>query len=185
MNEARAQRILVEEARRGRDVLTLAELGELFGEDPGGTRLRGTVARLVRGGALVRALRGVYVCVLLREARIGDGRLRTVAAVARGERVTVEALYSAASRWGLVNQVPYARVTCVTTGRGGSFQTPLGRIDYTHTEMSGEELLGRSIDDGSPLRLADRELTLEMLRRTGLDRIYDLVNEDGDDLWEA
>ena len=111
-----------------------------------------------------------------------ENELRAAAAAGRPGCVTIESLYTAASRWGLVNQVPFMRVTCVTTGEDGTCETPFGRIDYVHVDIPGEELLRRSIDDGSPLRLADRELTLETLRLTGLDRIYDLVDENGDDL---
>ena len=111
-----------------------------------------------------------------------ENKLRAAAAAGRPGCVTIEALYTAASRWGLVNQVPFMRVTCVTTGEDGTCETPFGRIDYTHVDIPGEELLRRSIDDGSPLRLADSELTLETLRCTGMDRIYDLVDENGDDL---
>lgn len=184
MNEAIAQRRLLELATHGDEVFTLSDLATLFGESRGGARLRGTIDRLVKAGTLVRAMQGVYVCSILRKPRVGDARIRDVALAGRRNHVTVEALYSAASRWGLVSQIPNALVTCVTTGRSGRFRTPLGDVVYTHTDMPLSVLHKCSVYDGSRLLLADRNLTIETLRRTGMNHVYDIEEDDWDDAEE-
>lgn len=96
-----------------------------FCDDP-----RALAVQLVRwtaAGKLVRLKRGVYL--LAREYRTREPAIEYVANLMT--RPSFVSLEYALSFHGLIPEAP-GRVTSVTTGRTGSYSTPIGEFDYRH-----------------------------------------------------
>lgn len=173
MDRKTAIRVLSDWAQAGRLVFTLGDFAKLFPGDSPKTRQE-ALNRLVRDGVLKRACKGVYVYAL---AGGGDGRMieRIAAAVRRGEYSYVS-LESALSEYGAISQVPVDRLTVMTTGRKGTYRTPWGLIEFTHTRRKLADILDSIRDVGRPLRLATPEAAWRDLKRVG--RNTHLVDED-------
>ena len=121
------------------------ELGRVLGE--GGNTLRSSINRLIDSGVITRLARDVYW--------VGDLKGRDVPAI---EEVAVAlrpggfnyiGMESAASLWNVISQIPVGRITVVTTGREGEFDTPFGTIEYP----------------GHALRLATKKYAVQGLMR--------------------
>ena len=83
---------------------------------------------------------------------------------------------SAASRWGIISQIPVDRLTVVTSGREGIFPTPFGTIEFIHTAADALEIMTNTVDlPDSPLRLATKRYTVIGLKRAR--RSLDLIDE--------
>jgi len=164
MDQNTALRVLTDWAQVGRVVFTLGDLAKLFPGDSHKT-LKEAVRRLVRDGLLERACRGVYVFALAAEEPT-DLIERIAAALRRGEYNYVS-LESALSEYGAISQVPIDRLTVMTTGRKGTYQTPWGVIEFTHTKRSVRDILAGIRDVGRPLRMATLEAAWRDLKRVG------------------
>lgn len=164
MDRNTALRVFADWARAGRVVFTLGDLAKLFPDD-GRKTLKEAVRRLVRDGLLERACRGVYVFALAAEEPTGLIE-RIAAALRRGEYNYVS-LESALSEYGAISQVPVDRLTVMTTGRKGTYQTPWGVIEFTHTKRSVRDILAGIRDVGRPLRMATPEAAWRDLKRVG------------------
>ena len=55
----------------------------------------------------------------------------------------------------------------MTTGRKGVFVTPVGTIEYTHTQRNPIDIVKMSLVSDRPLRIAKVETALRDLRRVG------------------
>lgn len=158
---------------RGRYVFTLRDLAHIFPEDAPKTLQEG-VARLVRAGLLQRVCRGVY---LYPYARTRDSH--TVERIARALRrghYSYVSNESALAEYGAISQAPVDRLTLMTTGRRGVYNTPYGVIEFTHTARPVREILNSIREVGRPLRLATPQTAWRDLKRVG--RNIHLVNED-------
>jgi len=164
MDQNTALRVLTDWAKVGRVVFTLGDLAKLFPGDSHKT-LKEAVRRIVRNGLLERACRGVYVFALAAEEPT-DLIERIAAALRRGEYNYVS-LESALSEYGAISQAPVDRLTVMTTGRKGSYQTPWGVIEFTHTKRSVRDILAGIRDIGRPLRMATPEAAWRDLKRVG------------------
>lgn len=151
----------------GKYIFLVQDLAKLFPEDSPKTRKEG-LNRLVKQGLLVRACRGVYVYP---HGDGGDIHIleRLAAALRRGE-YNYLSLESALSEYGAISQIPLDRLTIMTTGRSGTYRTPFGTIEFTHTKRPVRELLMRMVDTGRPLRVATREAAWSDLKRVGRNR---------------
>jgi hypothetical protein len=96
------------------------------------------IKRLADQGVLIRAARGVYVNPQARSlpTDIRRGLLRFL----RPRQISYVSLETKLSEAGAISQISTA-LTCMTTGSPGSFVTPWGIIEFTHTDR------GINLDD--------------------------------------
>jgi hypothetical protein len=72
------------------------------------------------------------------------------------------------SEYGVISQVPMSRVTLMTTGGNGVYQTPYGTVEFTHTKRRPAELIQRTVTvKGRPLRVAIKQAAVADLMRSG------------------
>lgn len=124
-------------------------------------------------GILERPVRGVYVFALA-----GHGSAETLEHVAKALRrgdYNYVSLESALSEYGAISQIPLDRLTVMTTGRKGEYQTPYGTIEFTHTKRQAPQVVARMVNVERPLRLATRQAAWSDLKRVG--RNTHLVDE--------
>ena len=160
MKAIEATSILDSWSKAGISLFTASDLGKIF--DESGPTLRSTIGRLVQQGSLSRVARNLYLFSFAPE----DAYLleRIAVALRRGDYV-FESLESAASKWGIVSQVPVDRITVMTTGRSGEFHTPFGTIEFVHTRASPEDILSNTVDrPGNPLPIASKRYTVDNMR---------------------
>lgn len=148
----------------GRRVFTQRDLGKILDGSPG-RALELRLQRMVDRGVLVRAARGVYA--LAESSRSKTDLIEEVAVALRPGDWNYISLESALSEHGWISQIPVGRVTVMTTGRSGSFTTPWGVIEFTHTTRDPATILEDTVDTGRPLRMAKVETALRDLRRVG------------------
>ena len=149
-------------------VFRLADLSVLFGESRQNKKLNATLIRLVDAGVLSRPTKSVYVYVECVDHRV----LEFVASAARPHSVNVISYESAASRLGLINQTYPRLLTVATTGRSGVVETDWGKIRFTHTSLSSDELRDLSVQ-GDVLPMTLEEGTMMLLNRSHLSsRLY-------------
>lgn len=157
--------------RQGRTIFTLRDLAKLFHEDSPKTLQEG-VNRLRRLGVLEGVTRGIYHYAL---SRTPDAyRLERIARAMRRGEYSYVSLESALSEYGAISQIPVDRLTIMTTGRKGTYRTPYGTIEFTHTRRPITELMERMKDIGRPLKIATPEAAWSDLKRVG--RNTHLVN---------
>lgn len=164
MNVSQAIHTLDSWATRNRYVFTHQDLAKIFLDDSPKTLQEG-LNRLVRQGLLTRASRGIFV---YSRAPLQDAYTleRIALAMRRGEYSYVS-LESALSEYGAISQIPIDRLTVMTTGRRGTYRTPYGTIEFTHTKRAPEVLLKRMKNLGRPLRFATLEAAWSDLKRIG------------------
>jgi predicted transcriptional regulator of viral defense system len=165
MDQLTARRRLDEwDRREGRNVFTFRDLAKVFPEVSRKTLQEG-INRLRHHGLLQAVARGIYVYPL---ATPGDPyRLERIAKAMRRGEYSYVSLESALSEYGAISQIPVDRLTVMTTGRKGSYRTPYGTIEFTHTRRRVSELMERMRDVGRPLRLATPEAAWADLKRVG------------------
>ena len=150
--------------KRGHYVFTKGDLAKLFYESA--ESLVKTLERLTDKGILIRAARGVYVFGY--SNHLGAYTLEEIAQTLRRNEYNYLSLESALSEWGVISQAPIDRITVMTTGRKGEFQTPFGVIEFTHTENSPDYIRENTIwRKPYPLRIANETLALKNQRRVG------------------
>lgn len=176
MNRQQALNVFVNWDRKGRYVFTLGDLKKLFSEDSKKTLQEG-VNRLVKQDLLERASRGIYIFKLAysRNSYIIE---EIAKAMRRGEYNYIS-LESALSEYGAISQIPIDRLTVMTTGRRGEYQTPYGTIEFTHTKRHVKDILGGILNTERPLRLATIQTAWRDLKRVG--RNEHLVDEEAID----
>jgi predicted transcriptional regulator of viral defense system len=165
MKKMQAIKVINEFDKQGRFVFTKHDLTALFPHDNTKTLEEG-LNRLVKARILVRACRGVYVN---EHARSMDSYLieHIAKALRRGEYNYVS-LESILSEYGLISQIPMSLLTVITTGRSGTYKTPYGIIEFTHTKRSVSDMLNsmRKVEM-RPLRVATKEAAVRDLKRVG------------------
>ena len=102
---------------------------------------------------------------------------RIAKALRRGEYNYV-ILESILSEYGEISQIPVDRLTVMITGRKGSYKTPCGVIEFTHTKRPLPDILSHMERvENRPLRVATRETAWRDLKRAG--RNIRMVNKEG------
>lgn len=165
---------LLELGNRGGKVLTKADLAAvLMIRAP--RSLDAFLRRLVALGVLQRAARGVYVNCL---SSSGNRYLiEEIACVLRRGHFNYVSLESILSEFGVISQIMMSRITIMTTGCSGVFNTPYGTIEFTHTKRSLDDLRGRTVSlEGRPLHLATKKAGVADLRRVG--RNTNMIDQD-------
>ncbi|MCA1772276.1 MAG: type IV toxin-antitoxin system AbiEi family antitoxin domain-containing protein [Halomonas sp.] len=150
--------------RQGRTIFTLRDLAKLFHEDSPKTLQEG-VNRLRRHGVLEGVARGIYYYALSHTPDVY--RLERIARAMRRGEYSYVSLESALSEYGAISQIPVDRLTVMTTGRKGTYRTPYGTIEFTHTRRPITELMERMKDIGRPLKIATPEAAWADLKRVG------------------
>lgn len=172
MNRSTALQKLAEWDNQGRYVFTLADLNKIFATDSPKT-LQAGLNRLVKEGILVRPVRGVYLFNFA-HSRNSYAIEHIAKALRRGEYNYIS-LESALSEYGIISQIPIDRLTVMTTGRKGTYSTPFGTIEFTHTKRQQQDILAGMVHANRPLKIATPECALRDLKRVG--RNVHLVNE--------
>ena len=142
MRTTEAIKTLAEWDRQGRIVFTLSDLRKMFPHQSDKT-LSESLRRLVFNGLLERAANGVYVNPLSTRSR-ADLLEEVALALRRGE-YNYLSLECALSEWGVISQDPQSYLTVMTTGRKGTFNTPYGIVEFTHTRRTGSEIIHRTV----------------------------------------
>jgi hypothetical protein len=165
MDQRTALEILRVWDRQGRHVFTRRQLARLFPNDAPKAFAAGLI-RLVRAGHLVRACRGVYVNP---HAHSLDSRVvERIAQALRPGAYNYVSLESLLSEAGAISQIPLDRLTVMTTGRKGTYRTPYGVIEFTHTKRPVADVLARiRREEGRPLRVASPAVAWRDLKRVG------------------
>lgn len=121
---------------------------------------------LVENNILQRVARGVYVNLL---ATPSNGYLiEEIACVLREGHFNYVSLESILSEFGVISQIMISRITVMTSGSSGTFETPYGVIEFTHTSRSLESLQSRTVHmERRPLLIATKKTGVADLRRVG------------------
>lgn len=133
-----------------------------------------SLQRLVADGILERVAKGVYLNPMARSK--GVNVIEDIAAVLRRGVFSYVSLESALSEYGIISQVPLSRITIMTTGAAGTYVTPYGTIEFTHTKRRPIEIINRSMNvEGRKFRVATKVAAIQDLRRVG--RNVDMMDE--------
>jgi predicted transcriptional regulator of viral defense system len=174
MKKLHAFKILQGWDKKGRYVFTRQDLSKVFFKDTP-KALTESLNRLVHDGWIIRACRGVYVNPHAHFSLDGYIVEQIAKALRRGEYNYVS-LESMLSEYGVISQIPIDRLTVMTTGRKGIFNTHYGVIEFTHTKKRISDILSQiNKIKGRPLRVATRELAWQDLKHVG--RNIKMVNK--------
>lgn len=174
MNKEQAIKVLREQDRQGKYIFTNRDLSKLFPEDSFKTFNEG-LKRLIKSGILKRACRNIYVN---EDARQFDSyAIEHIAKTLRRGEYNYVSLESMLSEYGLISQIPMDRITLMTTGRTGIYNTAYGVIEFTHTKRTVKDILNNTTKiNERPLRMATKQAALRDLKRVG--RNISLVHMD-------
>jgi predicted transcriptional regulator of viral defense system len=176
MKKIQAIQTLRDFDKKGKFVFTKHDLSKLFPDDNPKALDEG-INRLVKAHILIRACRGIYVND---DARSKDGYIiEHIAKTLRRAEYNYVSLESMLSEYGIISQIPIDRLTVITTGRKGTYNTPYGVIEFTHTKRSQTDILNsiRRVTN-RPLRIATKQAAIRDLKRVG--RNVDLIQLDDD-----
>jgi len=165
MKVTKAIPLIKEFDEKGKYVFNKKDLLKLFpNENP--KSLEASLTRLVKAGVLERACRGVFVN---KNAHSFDAyTLEHIAKILRRGHYNYVSLESMLSEYGLISQIPLDRITIMTTGRSGTYKTPYGVIEFTHTKRPVMNILENTTTvPNRPLRVATPEAALRDLKRVG------------------
>lgn len=174
MNQQDALKTFREWDKQGRYVFTRHELAKLFLNDSPKAFTEGLM-RLVKQGLLQHPSRGVY---LYNYAQNVDGyAIEHIAKALRPGCYNYVSLESALSEYGVISQIPMDRLTLMTTGRSGTYETPFGVIEFTHTKRAVSDIINsiQTIKQ-RPLRIATKAAAWRDLKRVG--RNTNMVNQE-------
>lgn len=151
--------------RVGVYVLSKRDLAKAF-PDEKEKAFEKSLQRLVSDGILQRVAKGVYVSTM---AKSKKGQvIEDIASVLRRGHFSYVSRESMLSEYGVISQVPISRITLMTTGANGLYETPYGTIEFTHTKRRPAELIARTVSvKGRPLRIATKQAAVADLMRAG------------------
>ncbi len=172
MNRLQAIKVFKEQERKGKHVFSNHDLCKLFPQDSYKTFNEG-LKRLVKSGVLKHACRNVYVNAESRQ--LDSYTIERIAKTLRRGEYNYISLESMLSEYGVISQILIDRITIMTTGRKGVYNTTYGVIEFTHTKRSIKDILeSTSKVNERPLRMASKETALRDLKRVG--RNMSLIN---------
>ena len=152
-------------------LFTSQDLGILFAES--GETLRSTLKRLVAAKLIKKVGNGIYGLDKIIESQ--KEALSLVAAKLRSGEVNYLSAESVLCNHSIISQQMLDRMTVMTTGRSGTFKTPFGVIEFTHTKRNPIDILKAThISSSYAIRLADPHLAYRDLKRIG--RNLNMVN---------
>lgn len=159
--------------KQGRYIYTLNDLKKLFPDDKPKT-LKVSINRLIKNGVLTRVGKGLYLFTLSNSQ--GSNTIEEIAKALRRGEYNYVSLESALSEYGAISQIPIDRLTVMTTGRKGTYKTPFGTIEFTHTKRAVRDILNSVLTVDHPLRFAKIDAAWRDLKRVG--RNLHLVNKE-------
>ncbi|PWQ99576.1 type IV toxin-antitoxin system AbiEi family antitoxin [Leucothrix arctica] len=172
MNQQSATNTFSHWDKQGRYIYTLSDLSKLFPNDKPKTLKEG-VNRLVKSGLLTRVGKGTYLYT--HSSHSGANTIEHIAKTLRRGEYNYVSLESALSEYGAISQIPIDHLTVMTTGRKGTYKTPYGTIEFTHTKRAVSDILKNVLDVNRPLRFAKANAAWRDLKRVG--RNLHLVDE--------
>lgn len=160
--------------KKGVYVLTNGDIAKLFPSEQEKT-LEKSLQRMVAHQVLTRAAKGIYVnpAATCKSSRI----IEDIAKAMRPGCFSYVSLESILSEYGVISQIPIDRITVMTTGASGTYDTPYGTIEFTRTKRSPADILARTVfSKERPLRIATKEAAISDLLRVG--RNVNMMNKD-------
>ena len=165
--------VISEYDRNGRYVFNKHDLRKLFIDDKS-KAFDQSLQRLVQANILQRACRGIYVNQ--NAISLDSYAIENIATTLRRGEYNYVSLESILAEFGIISQAPVDRLTIMTTGRSGIYQTPYGVIEFTHTKRHTNDILANTERVPSrPLRIASKKAAIRDLKRVG--RNVDLLQE--------
>ena len=146
-------------------VLAKRDIEKLFPKEQE-KALEKSLQRMVCDKLLVRAAKGVYVnpAASSKNSRV----IEDIARVLRPGCFSYVSLESMLAEYGVISQIPVSRITVMTTGAKGSYDTPYGTIEFTHTKRRPMDIILRTMRvTGRPLRIAQKMAAIQDLLRVG------------------
>jgi predicted transcriptional regulator of viral defense system len=172
MKKSHAIKILRDWDKKGIFVFKKHTLRKLFPEDSPKT-FDESLSRLVKDDILKPVSRGIYVNPHANS--FSQYVLEKIVIALRPANYSYVSLESMLSQYGVISQIPIDRLTVMTTGRRGVYETPYGIIEMTHTKRSVENILQNTIKiEDNPLRIATKQTAYRDLKRVG--RNLDLID---------
>lgn len=172
MNREQATKVLRELDKKGIYVFSHHDLRKLFSQDAYKAFNEG-LKRLVKSGMLQHVCRNIYVNENSRQ--LDSYTIERIAKTLRRGEYNYISLESMLSEYGVISQIPMDRITIMTTGRKGVYNTAYGVIEFTHTKRAVKDILkNTSKVNERPLRIALKETALRDLKRVG--RNINLIN---------
>lgn len=151
--------------KKGKAIFTKQDLSKLFPEDKTKAFDEG-LNRLVKSGVLKRACRGIYINENAQS--LDSYTIEHIAKALRRGDYNYVSLESILSEYGLISQIPIDRLTVMTTGRKGTYKTPYGVVEFTHTKRSVPDIVEHVKKvENRPLRIATQETAVRDLKRVG------------------
>ncbi len=114
----------------GGGIHTIAEIAYMLGES-NSPKLRKFLTDCVKRGILRRVAKGIFESTLTPPD--ASTAIYKIIKKLRGNVLSYISLESQLSHTGDISQIMMDRVTVVTKGRSGTFSTPYGTIEFTHT----------------------------------------------------
>lgn len=165
MNKIEAMKKIAMLDRLGVYVFSKGDLAKAFPEEKE-KALEKSLQRLVADGILQRVVKGVYLNPLAKSMK--GQVIEDIASVLRRGHFSYVSRESMLSEYGVISQVPVSRITLMTTGANGVYETPYGVIEFTHTKRPPAELVKRTLTmKGRPLRIATKQAAVADLMRSG------------------
>lgn len=165
MKKIDALRALKDLDRRGIYVLNKADLGKLF-PDEEEKALEKSLQRLVADGILERVSKGVYLNPMALSKK--SNAVEDIAVVLRRACFSYVSMETILSEYGVISQVPMRRITIMTTGAKGVYDTPYGTIEFTHTKRRPADIIRRTLAvKNRSLRIATKQAAIQDLVRAG------------------
>lgn len=160
--------------RVGVYVLSKRDIEKMFPEEEQKS-MEKSLQRMVADGLLVRVCKGLYLnpAASSKTSRV----VEDIALALRPGSYSYVSLESMLSEYGVISQIPVGRLTVMTTGAKGTYETPYGTIEFTHTRRSPAAVIARSLRaEGRPLRVATKPVAVGDLLRVG--RNTNMINEE-------
>jgi predicted transcriptional regulator of viral defense system len=165
VNRTEAIRKLSELDTHGVYVLTKGDLAKAF-PDEKEKAFEKSLQRLVTDGILERVAKGVYLNPAARSLK--GAVVEEIARTLRRGHYSYVSQESMLSEYGVISQMPISRITLMTTGASGIYETPYGTIEFTHTKRPTAELVDRTMSaPGRVLRIATKKAAIADLVRAG------------------
>lgn len=148
---------------QGAMVFSRNDLGVVFQEH--GETLSSTVKRLTRYGVLKKVANGLYVNA---QSKNTDNLLYRIAQYLRPDDINYLSNESVLCNLSIISQQMLDRITVMTTGRSGVFNTPFGVVEFTHTKRDPVDILKETDrPENFPLRIANKHIAVRDLKRIG------------------
>lgn len=163
MKTSEAVEVLHQLDERGMYVFTKKDLAKFFPSEKAKT-VNYFLQRLMLDGFLERVCNGVYLNPLAKSKR--ENVIEDIAFVLRKDHYSYFSLETVLSEYGDISRFPVNRITLMTTGPDGVFETKYGVIEFTHTKHSFPEIAMKTVyDPDRRWRVATREAAkLDLLR---------------------